>query len=79
VKIERSCVICRKKDEKSHLIRMTKCGSEVILDLKQREEGRGFYVCKAQECVTRLTKHKKYAIDQEMAEAILDSMRSTPE
>ncbi|MCX5774707.1 MAG: YlxR family protein [Fusobacteria bacterium] len=78
MKIERSCVICRKKDEKSNLVRMTKNDNEVQLDFEQRSDGRGFYVCKTPECIARLAKHKKYAIKQEMAEEILKNMRSTP-
>jgi len=77
-KVERSCVVCRKKDEKSNLIRMVKTTMGIKIDVKQIEEGRGFYVCKSEECVNRLMKHKKFTITQEMAEEILKNIRSTP-
>ena len=62
---ERTCVCCRKKNEKDRFFRLSKVGDSYVLDKKMKIQNRGFYVCKNQDCIERLSKHKKYVINME--------------
>lgn len=63
---ERMCVCCRTKMDKKELFRVCLVNNKYILDEKQKEQTRGFYVCKNVECIERLSKHKKYKIEIEL-------------
>ena len=62
----RTCIGCRKKDYKYNLIRMIKT-NETELDLCFKKQGRGFYICKNEECLKKAIKNKglKLNIDDE--------------
>ncbi len=51
---ERSCVICRKKSDKSELLRFASVDGIQVFDLKNRIQGRGFYICNDSDCLQRL-------------------------
>ena len=51
----RTCVSCQKKGEKSAFIRIA---SDFGPDFLQRAQGRGAYVCKNTECISKLYKGK---------------------
>ena len=53
----RTCIGCRKKDYKYNLIRMVK-NTDIELDLKFNKQGRGFYICKNEECLKKAIKNK---------------------
>lgn len=55
----RSCVICRKKDEKSNLQRFIIEKGSIVFDEKQNMHGRGFYHCGNLQCVEKLEKWLK--------------------
>lgn len=52
----RSCVVCRKKKAKSQLLRFIMLDSEVVVDIKGKLAGRGYYVCDDNDCLNRLDK-----------------------
>ena len=55
----RTCLVCGRKDSKSALLRVAIAPVEglIVVDLEQRLEGRGAYVCKA--CLPRLRYTKR--------------------
>lgn len=62
---ERMCVVCREKKEKEEFFRLVEKNKKYVFDEKQKEQARGLYVCKTQECLQKLSKHKKYSISME--------------
>lgn len=54
----RMCVVCREMKPQKELVRivLTQQGYEV--DLTGKKNGRGYYVCTAEECVNKLEKPK---------------------
>ncbi|MDP0507503.1 MAG: DUF448 domain-containing protein [Fusobacterium sp. JB019] len=60
---ERTCIICRKKYTKDKLFRIVEKGSKYSFDEKMKAQQRGKYVCKSQECIKRLSKHKKIKME----------------
>lgn len=57
---ERTCLICKEKRDKKDLFRLVKTGEEkYVFDEKQKQQSRGYYICKTHECLKRLSKHKK--------------------
>ncbi|MDU1909874.1 DUF448 domain-containing protein [Fusobacterium sp.] len=57
---ERTCLICKDKKNKKSLFRLVKTGeNKYVFDEKQKQQSRGYYICKTHECLHRLTKHKR--------------------
>lgn len=55
----RSCIACRKKDNKKNLIRIVNSKKDGIkIDLGQNLEGRGAYICKDEKCFNIIVKSK---------------------
>lgn len=56
----RSCIICKKKNDKDKLFRIV-ClkDSKMLLDKSQKENARGIYLCRDIECVLKLEKNIK--------------------
>lgn len=55
----RTCIGCRKKDNKYNLIRIVNLENEITIDENQSLCGRGAYICKNEECLNKLIKNKK--------------------
>ena len=55
---QRTCVACRKKQDKKDLLRIVKSGENVVVDIGGKTDGRGVYVCKDTECAAALKKKK---------------------
>ena len=75
----RMCVVCRKMHEKRDLIRIVRDkDNNISIDLTGKKNGRGAYVCKEQECLKFLCKHKalnktfKLNIDDKVYTAIVE-------
>lgn len=61
---ERTCAICRKKNEKHNLYRLSKIDDKnYVFDKEQKKQTRAIYVCKTLECLGKLSKHNKYKMD----------------
>ncbi len=55
----RTCIGCREKKNKSELIRIVNSKEKgIIVDLKRKEQGRGAYICKNEECFKKTIKNK---------------------
>lgn len=55
---ERMCVVCRKLQPKTQLIRLVLQNNEIIIDTTQKLPGRGVWIDKDRECITNLQKRK---------------------
>lgn len=64
---ERTCFICRTKNEKSELFRLVKNGEKLVFDQKQKMngEGKSTYICKTSDCLQKVAKNKKLGIENE--------------
>lgn len=54
----RTCSVCRRKVEKSELIRIVRVDGKYVIDEAQVAQGRGAYVCKSCECISKCVKKK---------------------
>ena len=77
--VERTCVVCRKKGTKDNFIKVVfNKNKEVFIEKDKKIDGRGAYICKNIDCVTKCLKNKslsksfKYNIPQEFYEEILN-------
>ena len=59
MKSERTCMACRTKAEKGALIRIVKePNGNICIDETYKVNGRGMYVCKNQECISKAIKSR---------------------
>lgn len=61
---ERTCVVCRSKQQKKELFRFILWQDEVVFDLEKKIQARGYYVCDDNKCLQKIDKwlkrtHKK--------------------
>lgn len=56
----RRCVGCMKSYPQSTLIRITCCGDSLSIDGGRRNEGRGVYLCRSEECVNKARKTRAF-------------------
>lgn len=76
--VERTCIVCRKKDDKETFIKVVfnKSG-EILIDENKKLEGRGAYICNDVNCINKCAKVRafnkcfKTAIPQEFYEEIM--------
>lgn len=54
----RTCVACRKKQEKNNLIRITQIDNTLKIDQNKAYPNRAIYVCKDEKCISLLFKNK---------------------
>lgn len=58
-KPERTCMSCRCKAEKESFIRIVKDkNGQVYIDETHKKDGRGMYLCKTEECISKAIKTK---------------------
>ncbi len=50
----RTCVVCGEKKDKREFMRLALKDNRVVLDLKGIMNGRGAYVCKDYQCISKL-------------------------
>lgn len=56
----RMCVSCRQMKPKTDLVRVVNTADGVAVDLTGKVNGRGVYLCKCKECITRALNSKKF-------------------
>ena len=73
----RTCVGCREMKEKRELIRIVRTPEgDVVMDDTGKRSGRGAYICRNPECLTRAIKQKQLerqlqiTLKQEIADAL---------
>ena len=54
----RTCIACRKVQDKREMYRIVKSGDKISLDKTGKANGRGAYICKDEECFKKLKKGK---------------------
>ncbi len=74
-KPERTCVCCRKKGEKNDFFRIAEQDGKYIYDRKMKVQSRGFYVCKTNKCIEKLSKNKKYSVEMEQLVGMLEEIK----
>ena len=56
----RRCIACRESKPQDELMRFTHDGNRVIADTEGKNDGRGFYLCRSQECIDTAIKRKAF-------------------
>ena len=74
-KPERMCICCRRKGKKSEFFRISEQNGKYIFDREMKVQARGFYVCKTNECVERLSKNRKYKIEIEQLVKMVEQIK----
>ena len=57
---ERMCVACRQMKPKTELIRIVNTAEGVVVDGTGKLNGRGVYLCKCNDCLTKAIKSKGF-------------------
>ena len=73
----RMCVGCREMKEKRQLMRIVKSPENVIsFDRVGKAPGRGAYVCKSEECLTKAVKQRQLerALETKIDEAVYSQL-----
>ena len=73
----RMCVGCREMKEKRQLMRIVKSPENVIsFDRMGKAPGRGAYVCRSQECLTKAVKQKQLerALETKIEDAVYQQL-----
>lgn len=56
----RRCLACNEQKEKQELLRIVRTPEKnVIVDLTGKQNGRGAYICKKEECLNKVIKSKR--------------------
>ena len=58
---ERMCVVCRQMKPKSELIRIVNGEFGAVIDKTGKSGGRGVYLCKCKDCISKALKSKAFA------------------
>ena len=56
----RRCIACRESKPQEELIRFVLKGQDPVVDTDGRAEGRGFYLCRSEECIMTAVKRKAF-------------------
>lgn len=64
-KPQRMCVVCRQSLDKDKLFRLVTKEKKSFVDFSQKDQGRGFYICKSLSCLEKLSKNRKYSVSME--------------
>ncbi|MBQ6440207.1 MAG: YlxR family protein [Mogibacterium sp.] len=56
----RRCIACRESKPQDELIRFVLIGQNPVVDISGRAEGRGFYLCRSEECIKTAVKRKAF-------------------
>ena len=57
---ERMCVACRQMKPKNELVRIVNTGEAVVIDSTGKLGGRGVYICRCKECISKSLKSKSF-------------------
>ena len=58
-KPERTCIVCRKKGDKSEFIKIVKNkNGDIAVEKDKKLDGRGAYICKNEVCLAKCVKTK---------------------
>mgnify|MGYP003373019727 FL=1 len=78
----RSCVVCKKRNEKKNLIRIVSIEGKAIIDKNQKINSRAIYFCNNENCINKFIKlsqkkkiNIKSNIDMESIEKALNDIK----
>ena len=75
---ERTCIICRARNEKSKLFRLARLKETFYeFDKEQKKQTRAVYVCKSLNCLGKLAKHNKIKVDSQDLMSMLNIINKT--
>lgn len=75
--VERSCVICRKKNPKQNFLRFVKLSdTNYKFDRTAKAQSRGYYCCYDLNCLGKLAKHNKFKLDSSSLISMLNIINS---
>ncbi len=60
IKPMRRCIACSESKPQDELIRFVLNGQDPVVDKDGRAEGRGFYLCRSEECARTAVKRKAF-------------------
>ena len=75
---QRTCMGCNSKKDKKDLIRIVKNKeNEIHIDTTGKQEGRGAYLCKDEQCLEKVMKSKRLEkiLDTKISEEIYENLR----
>lgn len=75
----RMCVGCQEMKLKKELLRVVRTPEgEIILDPTGKKAGRGAYMCRSEQCLTKAFKEKRLekALKHQIGEDVYDALRS---
>lgn len=80
---QRSCILCRKRKEKSDLFRIVSDNFKAFFDNTQKMSRRGIYICKDKKCIDgclkKIEKNKikvGIKIDNESFKEVLEGLKN---
>ena len=79
--ILRTCCVCRKKQDKKNMIRITLQDKILYVDNQKQHTGKGCYVCNSEECKKNIIAKKvlnrvyKYNIEQEQYNKLCEELK----
>ena len=74
----RKCIGCTQSKPQSELMRFTARGTEITADTDSKNDGRGIYLCRNEECIKQSFKRKAWnricrsAVDKEEIERVIE-------
>ncbi|NLY08976.1 MAG: YlxR family protein [Tissierellia bacterium] len=72
---QRKCVICAEHFDKKDLFRIVKDKTgNSFYDITGKANGRGYYICKSENCINKARKHKQFSeiITDEVYDVLLE-------
>ena len=75
---ERKCLGCMQSFPKSTLVRIVRSPEgEISLDLTGKKSGRGAYICKSADCLSKAMKAKRFerALECQIPDEVVETMR----
>lgn len=80
---ERTCIVCRKKGDKSQFVKIVRNkNGDVLIEKDKKLDGRGAYICKTEKCLNECKKKKalnrafKVAIPENIYEGIVNDAKT---
>ncbi len=72
----RTCLICKKKYDKSTLVRLTAKDEFYVMDKTHKNQSRGIYICHSIDCFSKLLKHNRINLNTETKMEILKNIKN---
>jgi hypothetical protein len=77
-KPQRTCMACNEKKDKNELIRIVKNKKgDLSIDITYKQDGRGAYICRKEECLEKVIKTKRLArvLETKISDEFYENLR----